>query len=133
ENGEQCRLAASGRPADGDVLAFADLQMHFSERVRLHLVGVEHLGDPVEADERWVAIAGRGERGGSGRCGGRHSIRTLLALSHADMSEMITLSPALSPARTSIVVTEARPNDTLCRTAVRPLASSLNNPTVASV
>jgi hypothetical protein len=49
---EQRRLAAAGGPADPDVLARPDLQVHRREGVGLHLLRVEDLGNPGQADQR---------------------------------------------------------------------------------
>jgi hypothetical protein len=53
-------------------------------------------------------------------------------LSHADMSERITLSPTFNPETISMVFTELRPNFTLTRVASVPSSSSLKIPTVLS-
>ena len=52
ENREERRLAASRRPADRDVFAPGDLQAHLRERVRLHFLGGEDLGEILKLDDR---------------------------------------------------------------------------------
>ena len=56
ENREQRGLAAAGRAGDRDVLALPNLEMDARERVGLDFVGVEHLGDGFQFDERTVCI-----------------------------------------------------------------------------
>src|SRR5579863_5582858 len=103
--------------------------MDLRERVCLHFVGEEDLLDAVEPDQSGGACTGAGLGLRSSRRSG-HSMRTLLTLSQADISEMMTWSPAERPCRISIVVTDARPNVTGTRDAVLLLGSSLNTPTV---
>ncbi|MDF3052464.1 MAG: hypothetical protein K0S19_569 [Geminicoccaceae bacterium] len=52
QDGEQRRLAASRGARNGDVFAVPDLQVNVREGMGLHLVGVEHLLDGLQADER---------------------------------------------------------------------------------
>ena len=52
---EQRRLAAARGPGDRDVLALADLEVDVGERVRLDLVGVEDLAQPLEPDQSPVS------------------------------------------------------------------------------
>src|SRR6266576_1503928 len=52
EDGEERRLAAPGGTIDRDVLAFADLEVHVRQRVRLDLVGEEDLADTLQLNER---------------------------------------------------------------------------------
>src|SRR5256885_16195789 len=58
--------------------------------------------------------------------------RTRDTLSHADMSEMITLSPTARPLSTSTVFTDARPSFTVTRVASLPSSLTLNRPTLLS-
>jgi len=51
EDREQCGLAASRGPGNRDVLTPLDHEVDVVERVRLHLVGVEHLLDVLQGDQ----------------------------------------------------------------------------------
>ena len=51
ENRQQRRLAAARRTADGDVLAGPNLQVDAGQRVGLHLLRMEDLGDAVQPDQ----------------------------------------------------------------------------------
>ena len=91
------------------------------KRVRLDLVGEEHLRHAVQLDEggavRHLALmTSRGLLLAS---------RTRSNASHADMSDRITLSPTFRPDRTSTVLTELRPSFTCTRVAPLPSGSHL--------
>jgi hypothetical protein len=58
EDGEEGRLSAPGGTTDGYVFSLANLEMDLVERMGLHLIGVEDLGDPIELDERIAAVTG---------------------------------------------------------------------------
>src|SRR5689334_25035399 len=99
--------------------------------MRLHLVGEEHLLDPLQADQRAlpilaVAIAVRRHVDGLLRVR-RHLMRTRATFAYCDMSETMILSPTSSPRTISMTLTELRPSTTGTRTAVLPSFSSLNS------
>src|SRR5690606_18772799 len=77
EYGEECGLAAAGRPRDGHVLALVHVHVDVRQGVGLHLVGEEDLSYPVELDQRAATItrdvecAVRGRRGEFMSCHGR--------------------------------------------------------------
>ena len=62
EDREQRRLAAARRSFHRDVLARLDLDVDVLKGVGLHLVGVEDLLDPGEADQRLIAFPALAEK-----------------------------------------------------------------------
>jgi len=56
EDGQQGGFAAAGGPGDRHVFAPGDINMDTGQRVRLDLIGQEHLLDVVEMDQRVVAF-----------------------------------------------------------------------------
>ena len=103
EDRQQRGLAAARRPGDGDVLALLDLHVDAREGVGLHLVGQEHLLDPVEPNEGLSRLGhrdsfnagpglGPGTRASGGvtprpACPDRYRSRTRSNASQADMSD----------------------------------------------
>ena len=51
ENRQQRRLAAARRTGNRDIFASGDLEAHVRQRVRLHLLGREHLRQVLELDD----------------------------------------------------------------------------------
>src|SRR5512134_1464608 len=51
ENRQERRLAAPGRTGDCDVLTRIDLEMHVSQRMRLHFVSVKDLFDAFHPNQ----------------------------------------------------------------------------------
>src|SRR5204862_1128045 len=73
ENREQRRLSAAGWTGDGDVLTGLHLEVNVLKGVGLYLIGVKHLLDPRQSDQRLIAVAsarGEGGWGGGGRGSG---------------------------------------------------------------
>ena len=108
EDRQQRGLPAPGRPRDGEVLAVPDLEVDARERVRLHFIRVENLGDALEPEQHvvWCVHEHFPQR-----------MRRRSRPSQADMSDRITRSPSRRPPTTSMVLTELRPNLTCTRSA----------------
>ncbi len=56
QNGEERGLAASGRSFDRDELSLPYLEMNAGERVRFHIVCVEHLLHVLQPDQRFAGF-----------------------------------------------------------------------------
>src|SRR5690606_4574269 len=132
---QQRRLPAARRPRDRHELPRLDRQIDARQRVRLHFLGVEHLAQTVQLDQRmsvghrsplltWVALAAIARRGRAAPsvCSPPRqlSILTRSNPSQRDMSFNSTTSPSRSPSRTSISFTELAPSWTTTRSAYWP-------------
>ena len=56
EDGEERRLPRSGGADDGEPLALLHLEVDVGERMRLHLVGEEHLLDALHLEQRLLGL-----------------------------------------------------------------------------
>src|SRR5216684_2370314 len=131
DDGEQSRLAAAGRPGDGHIFAFLNIQMNPGERVRLHFIGVENLGDILQIDQSLRGshsmISCPLQEFAFSYC---YSRRIRSTLSQRDMSERMTWSFSFKPRIISTVLTDMRPSCTGTALAVLPSGSILNMVTV---
>src|SRR5262245_60075891 len=116
EQREERRLAAARRAGDREELALRDVEVDAVERVRLEVVGVEDLGDGLEADHGWI-LHRRAPL--PFRYFGRvlQSITRRSFPDHCVVSASATTSPGSRPSRTTIWFTDAFPNFTGTRSA----------------
>src|SRR5262245_44936923 len=115
EQREQGRLAAARRAGDREELAFRDVEVNTVERVRLEVVGVEDLGDGLEADHGWILHRHAPLPGGVERV--LQSITRRSLPDHCVVSGRATMSPGSRPSSTTIWFTDAFPNFTGTRSA----------------